>query len=285
MGGYTTPAGTTPDGIGRIKVEAASFDVMSHGYGADIPFEPKYVTQSPFPAPSFGEQHVTGVLADGDFQAKLLIGDNSSNSASRLQRIRMSPEPCPAPANNPPDYPHFPIEVQSQYTCVRVDFFQTNPSVDDLLRLDFTVKDGDKLISFKNGGITDIPPYIQLTLAKTPTTFGGDEALRPRCGKESDPSQPANCMPPMLRFDQPATTRLFGVRQDRYRSRRRGIAADPTAGRARQSRRRARIRRRRLVRAGVLTRWVSAPRWRPSARATTRAPPYRPGCGCRFPSP
>lgn len=211
VGGYTTSAGTSPDGIGRIKVEAASFDITSHGYGADIPFQPKTIATAPFPAPSFGLQHVSGVLADGDFHAKLLIGDNASNSASRLQRVRMSPEPCPAPANNPPDYPHFPIETQTQYTCVRVDFFQTNPAVDDQLKLDFTVKDGDQLVTFKDGGITDIPSYIQLTLAKTPTTFGGDNALRPRCGFASDASQPANCMAPMLRFDQPATTRLFGT--------------------------------------------------------------------------
>ncbi|MEX0875645.1 MAG: hypothetical protein WD646_00860 [Actinomycetota bacterium] len=193
------------DGINKIEAELASFDIKDDGYGSDRPFQQFTNETEPFPAPATSNQHASAVLKDEDFNAKVRLG-----TESQFQRIRMLDIPCEKPDDAPRnDYPEFPDDDVSKYTCIRADLLQdtTDP---DQLDLYFVKQDGEDVIALRDAGITDIPAFVQMTIAETQTLEDTEEqGLRRPCGPEGD----SDCMPPLLRFDQPANTNLFGMLQ------------------------------------------------------------------------
>ncbi len=210
VGGYELD-GTTPDGIDEIEVELASFDLPDDGYGSDRPFTQFTNETPPFPAPETSNQHASAVLKDEDFNARARLGPES-----QFQRIRMLDTACEKPEEDPedpnddrPDYPAFPEHEDNKYKCIRTDLLQSTTD-DDPLDLFFIKQDGQDVIALRDAGITDIPAWVQMTIAETPTLEDTEEqALRRPCGPEGD----SDCMPPLLRFDQPANTNLFGMLQ------------------------------------------------------------------------
>ena len=202
VGGYLLDE-TTPDGINEIDVELASFDIEDDGYGGDRPFTQFSNTQPPFPAPETSNQHAHAVLVDEDMNVKARLGPES-----QFQRIRMLDIACEKPDDGFPrvDYPEFPDDG-SDYTCIRADLSQS-PTDPDPLDLSFVKQDGADRIALTDAGITDIPAYVQMTIAETETmNDDADQTLRRPCGPAGD----SDCMPPLLRFDQPANTNLFGM--------------------------------------------------------------------------
>ncbi|MGI8685069.1 MAG: hypothetical protein ACR2MO_08295 [Acidimicrobiales bacterium] len=203
-----------PDGIDRIEANVATFDLKpagpsESGYGADRPFEPKPVNISPFPVTATANQHLKAAVKDGEAQIRARIGPQS-----QVQRVRMLRSACAAPSNEPPDYPFFPADG-SKYTCVSGVF---DPSAaNDPLDLAVHMEKGGSLISVADAGLSDIPGRFQLTLSDTKQLDDSvtGEPLRRRCGTASGPgAEPAgttNCMPPLVRFDQPSQSVLFGT--------------------------------------------------------------------------
>ncbi|HEY1827264.1 MAG TPA: hypothetical protein VGF87_04550, partial [Acidimicrobiales bacterium] len=197
-----------PAGISHITADVASFDIdpSEAGWTGTIPYAPIEDNNAPFPvqAPSDGNQYVEAALHDSAFQVRANIGPDS-----QLQRVQMLQSSCAAPSNNPPDYPAFPDSVNGttvQYKCITGNFVQTSSTAPlDLGFIDQT-PDGNQL-SF-NGGLTDLPNHIQMTLANVGSQT--DSSLN-ACGPAN--TAPANCVPPLVRFDQPANSTLFGTLQ------------------------------------------------------------------------
>lgn len=211
-------SGGNPDGIDQIVFQAASFDLLfpDTGYDTQLPYQPRPQPGGLFPAdppPPSGNQYVHAVIAGSDFHARGQIGKLVGPS-SQLQRLFLSPQPCPAPANNPPDYPHYPDDNGvSDYTCIRADF-----DSDDEDPLDLSLRVGTaegEEIHLRDAGITDVPSYLQATLASTETYLRPDDELgfrRPCRAAAVEPDSAIDCMPPLLRVDQPeADSELFGI--------------------------------------------------------------------------
>ena len=204
-----------PDGINRIEAQVASFDLATAdtGFTGELPYEPRFNNTAPFPVAGSAKQHLKAALVDDDFHARLRIGEES-----QIQRVQMLRTFCPTPANEPPDYPRFPSGANDKYTCIKGIF---NPSVtdsdpaggfDDQLDLQFHMQEGPDVISVNDAGITDIPSNFQVTIAETPLFEGAGENLRQRCGTVSEGEvNGGNCMPPLLRFDQPNDSVLWGT--------------------------------------------------------------------------
>lgn len=207
--------GSTPHGIGEVAVEfVTNHDLEADGWNdADRPFSRRPLPtggESPFPAPSSANQHVSAALADDDTHLRARVGDATAGG-SELQRLRLLKKPCPTPRNSPPDYPRFPDDAMSGYTCVAGDFAPS--AVAD--RLDLHVADGfapGDILRLHDAGLDDVPSWFQFTLSETTSTTGLDEQLRRRCGPASTEPADASCMAPLIRFDQPLPdARLFGV--------------------------------------------------------------------------
>ncbi len=224
-----------PDGIDQIRFAFATFDLpragtvnypddLESGYTSLTPgYSPITTAKAPFPPVTEPGQYLSAVAAFGDVQVAGRLG-GLSGPASRLQRIRYSPEPCanPDPANRD-DYPFFPLTDGSSYTCIRADLQQTSATPDPLaLHAIYRADDGNE-VRLTNAGINDLPDYIQFTMSDTKTKDGPDgspkDILRRRCRSNTveTAAQPnaaliTDCMPPKIRFDQPLdTVRLFGV--------------------------------------------------------------------------
>jgi hypothetical protein len=195
-----------PSGIQHISVNLASFDIdpADAGWTGTVPYAPLQNHNAPFPVvvPTDGHQYLEAILHDSAIQLRGDIGPDS-----QLQQVEMLQQACAAPSNNPPDYPAFPTTVNGttvKYKCIEGNFVQHVPNAPlDVGFLDQT-PDGQQ-ISF-NGGLTDLPHHIQMTLSDT----GGqnDSSLQP-CGPAGS-SVSSNCVPPLVRFDQPANSTLFG---------------------------------------------------------------------------
>lgn len=197
-----------PDGIDRIEANIATFDLnpADTGYGANSPFEPKTNNISPFPVTATANQHLKAAVKDGEAQIRARIG-----TQSQLQRVRMLRSACPAPPSAPPDYPFFPNDG-SKYTCVAGIFDPSAP--DDLLDLGVHMEKDGSLISVADAGLSDIPGRFQVTLAETELLNHAlpGQPLRRRCGSASaEPAGTKDCMPPLIRFDQPSQAVLFGT--------------------------------------------------------------------------
>lgn len=219
------PGDLRPDGIDRIGFHVANFDIADHGY-ADPPFQPRTVTRAPFPARATANQHL-GLATDGtSFEVVGRIGEveGSGLAESDLQRVRVGDTPCTKPTGpgvgTRADFPFFPDATASQtsYTCARVDFEPVGTGAD---RLDLSAvvldRASGETISLRDGGLSDVPDFIQLNLAKTPTLqLGSTDPQRPfrtPCGKASE-TNAADCMPPLVRFDSASHTGepvLFGT--------------------------------------------------------------------------
>jgi hypothetical protein len=195
-----------PTGISHINVNLASFDInpTDAGFTGTPPYAPLQDNNAPFPVvvPTTGHQYLEAILHNSAFQLRADIGPDS-----QLQQVEMLQQSCAAPSNNPPDYPAFPQMVNGvtvKYKCIEGNFIQNVPNSPlDVGFLDQT-PDGNQ-ISF-NGGLTDLPKHIQMTLSDT----GGqnDSALQ-ACGPATSSVNSA-CVPPLVRFDQPANSTLFG---------------------------------------------------------------------------
>jgi hypothetical protein len=221
VGGFTENG--TPDGIDRIEANAATFDLTDAdtGYGANRPYQPVTNATPPFPLAASPNQHLKAAFVDEAFQIRARIG-----TASELQRVKMLSRACDAPPNNPSDYPRYEptptddpatLDVDEstlppQYTCV-MGIFSPSATANDQLDVDFYKQEGQDLVSFTDGGLTDIPSRFQLTLADDETLNQDPKTtLRPRCGSVTQPRvNGGNCMAPLVRFDQPDDSVLFGV--------------------------------------------------------------------------
>ncbi len=234
-----------PLGIKQIKFAAASFDLpsgsgdLNNGYSSGTPgFVPLTNQADPFPPATFATEYAS-VAANGDpssgqfdFEAVGRIGDaDDSVSSSRVQHIYTSSTAC-SNRDNRPDFPMLPTNDNvSTYRCIGADLQQTQPTVKDPFALAAVYKTADgNVIRLRNAGINDLPPWFQADIADTAKTQGANDALRRRCGTASAETAAYNtahgtvftaeqaaqhindCMPPLLRFDQPlADARLFGV--------------------------------------------------------------------------
>lgn len=220
IGGYTL-AGVA-EGIDKIAAHAASFDIPDDGWDASTrPYQPRFVLRAPFPAPRPSGEHVSLRADDTDFEASAQIGPQS-----QLHRIRVGDQPCAKPVaidydgdGNPdadygarPDFPFFPTDDATKYTCVRGDFKPTGSTTVDPLALSVVVQKGGKVITLDDAQLSDIPEFFQVNLADanplvaTPT----DRRLRPTCVGQGL-AQPAGCVAPLVRFDNPGNSVLSGV--------------------------------------------------------------------------
>ncbi|CAN5741953.1 hypothetical protein BH20ACT2_BH20ACT2_10730 [soil metagenome] len=203
------PGTLVPGAIARIEAEVASFDIASHGF-TDPPFNPVEHPGGPFPAPvpDPANQHISLVKAGDAMHARLRIGDTDpAVASSRLHHVEYADRKCEPPDPAPPDYPHYPEREDTSYTCVRADFAQTS-AAPDRLDLHVVTEDGAERLAVRDAGLTDVPAYLQITLADSSANLD-DGSLRPRCTTEVDPQ----CVPPLLRFDQPQDDGvvLFGM--------------------------------------------------------------------------
>ncbi len=195
-----------PAGIQHINVNLASFDInpTDAGWTGTVPYAPLQNTNAPFPVvvPTDGHQYLEAILHDSALQVRGDIGPDS-----QLQQVEMLQQSCAAPSNSPPDYPAFPTTVNGvtvKYKCIAGNFIQNVPNSPlDVGFLDQT-PDGNQ-ISF-NGGLTDLPKHIQMTLSDT---GGQNDSSLQACGPANS-SVNSGCVPPLVRFDQPANSTLFG---------------------------------------------------------------------------
>jgi hypothetical protein len=201
-------AGTlVPAGIQQITADLASFDISPSdaGFTGTVPYAPVEDDNAPFPVsvPTDGHQYVEAALHDSAFQVQADLGPDS-----QLQQIEMLQQACAAPSNNPSDYPAFPATVNGttvNYKCIEGNFVQTTPAAPlDLGFIDQT-PDGNQL-SFA-GGLTNLPSHMQMTLSDVGDQT--DSSLQ-ACGPANG-SLTTGCVPPLVRFDQPADSVLFGT--------------------------------------------------------------------------
>lgn len=231
VGGFTL--GGVPDGIDRIYANAASFDLPDDPSRADDgdgwtaatrPYSPRFVTRPPFPTPFPNRQHVAVRADDADFEIRTRIGavEPSAEPASDLHRIQLSDKPCARPtgvdygAGAPgygarPDFPHFPTDDNTKYTCIRGDFEPVGPTEVDPLDLSLIVDKGGKRLAVDKGLLNDIPEFFQVNVADAnPLQNQGGRRLRPHCVGQGR-TQPANCVAPLIRLDTPGNSTLSGV--------------------------------------------------------------------------
>jgi hypothetical protein len=222
--GFSRTAGVlVPDGIDRIAFEAATFDLATAdtGYAGPLPYAPKVNTHFPFPArgaPADGREfvHAAASIAENDFHARGQIGRTDGSPSSQLEEVLYQSKPCPTPLNNPPDYPRMPVDTKSKYKCLKVVFDAHSAGVNPLSLHAEVLTPTGQVARLRDAGLSDIPDWIQLTLAETETFTdpANKRGWRRPCGRDSGPgAEPAgaSCMPPLLRFDQPDNPHVFGV--------------------------------------------------------------------------
>ena len=78
------------------------------------------------------------------------------------------------------------------------------------LGVDVQVDKDGKRIAFHHGGLDRLPDFIQMTLAKAPTTDGNGKFLR-ACGPANPAATDPTCMPPLIRFDSKSDAVLAGL--------------------------------------------------------------------------
>ena len=210
------------DGIDRIAIEAATFD-LAHAntpYPGALPYTERINAAAPFPAkapPVDGSEHVH-IAADvptKNFHVRAQIGRTDGPSSSQLQSILYSTKPCPTPENNPVDYPRAPVTASTKYTCVKVGFDQHTAGINPL-SIHAVAYLGDGMVArLRDAGLSDIPDWIQFQMASDETYVDpvGKRGWRRPCGPVSGPNADPGgpCMPPLLRFDQPNNPYIFGV--------------------------------------------------------------------------
>ncbi|MGH2726751.1 MAG: hypothetical protein ACRDKS_07215, partial [Actinomycetota bacterium] len=221
--------GITPDGIDKIGFNLASFDITNTGY-ADPHFDLRTKDGDPFPAVATSRQHVGLAADDTDFELVGSIGsvEGSGIPGSDLRRVFVSDVPCGRPegAGARPDFPFYPPNPAApadpifSYTCARAEFEEVGGPVDPL-DLNAVIELGGKRLALHDAGLTEVPSFFQLNLAKTDTlslqnTSDPTRAFRPVCKAAApstfptqDPSQ--DCLPPFVRMDTPGNSTLFGV--------------------------------------------------------------------------
>lgn len=197
-----------PSGIRNIEAEIASFDITQTGYAAP-PFE-KYKTNTSEPFPTSGplnplNQFLSLALTDDEFHVRGKIGEVDS----KFQRFRMiqTGDHANCPTVTAPQYPYFPTGTAIDYTCIRVDFDQSPNAQPKPLELSFTSeKRSIPRIAVHDAMLTKIPKWFQLDLSRA-DVFDTSGAFRPTCGTTAS----ANCIPPLVRFDQDGGDVLQGM--------------------------------------------------------------------------
>lgn len=230
-----------PDGINRISFEAASFDLANSdtGYDSVLPYEPLdgpvKAKEAPGGGGTFGPDvdrefiHAAADLSAGldsfaniGFHVRGQIGlDNEGVPSSQFQHLLYSGDPCEVPVDafGQPrgDYPAIPEDDDTAgYTCIRVDFEEPVPGVNPLDLDAFALLPGRQALRLHDAGISDLPQWIQVQLAEAETFTDPENkrGWRRPCPSlddiAADSSRAGGCMAPLLRFDQPAETYLFG---------------------------------------------------------------------------
>ncbi|MBA2280243.1 MAG: hypothetical protein H0W25_03275 [Acidimicrobiia bacterium] len=222
-GGFPLPV-IAPDGIDRIRFEAASFDLTQAATGivGTLPYSERIRGGGPFPAepaPADGREYLhaaadlsngTDSLASIAFHVLGQIGRDDNQPSSQLQSFTYAGRPCPTPLNNPADYPRMPTDDGTGYTCIRVLFDGATDGVNPLSLHAFALLPGGDAVRLHDAGISNIPAWIQLQTAEAEhyTDPANRRGWRRPCGPASTETGP--CMAPYLRFDQPDLTHLFG---------------------------------------------------------------------------
>lgn len=220
----------TPDGIDRIRVHGASFDITDDGWtDATRPYAQRLVARQPFPAPETANQHVTLRADDDDFEVRARIGavEGSGQVGSDLHRIKVQDTPCAKPTpvdygNGPvpadigtrDDFPHLPTDDGTNHTCILGQFEPVGPTEVDPLDLSLVADKGGQRLSVSRAQLDDIPEFFQVNIADADPLDAGSEAperqLRPHCVGEGL-SQPPNCVAPLFRLDTPGNSTLRGL--------------------------------------------------------------------------
>lgn len=236
----------TEAGIDQIRFNVASFDLGDGDTGwtaAQLPYAPFLVDNDTFPAEvpdaesgpagtPTDNQYLTAAFGNGMFHARGLIGEPGTSAASRLHRVRFGKESCPRPESvSASAYPHYPAgryesggDQDIEYMCIGAAFKEHN-GIDPLdLRVLGALESGEN-IEVTEAGLTNVPEWLQVGIAKAPATeldpefAGGTEleqalatTMRRPCRSEAEEGENADCVPPLIRFDQPdnpGQTKLF----------------------------------------------------------------------------
>ena len=200
-----------PAGIGRIAVKAATFDFPNL-----YPEKPRYAEQIvdedtfTIPAADLVHQHLAAVMVDGDFLVDARLGTTTNEPASRLQHLAVLPEACAAPANKPADYPRFPDDEFSHYHCTQLGFQENSPQ-DDPLSIYLIQQTGPRQLALRNAGLSNVPPSLQITTTSTRLYSADKESkFRAVCRSAKVEPESADSAAPLMRFDQPANSILYG---------------------------------------------------------------------------
>jgi hypothetical protein len=231
MGGFSAVnaqgVGTTRTGIPRIDADFATFDLNADsGYVAPYPWG----TSKDGTVEAFGPRPVTqyakAVITDDDMRIRAQLGDDSQTG--RLERVFLDNKPCPKPPSGHPDYEKLfkfdsdgnPIDYDksADYKCIRAEFDSGHAAP---FAVDVRLHKDGKDVRFRNGGLSAIPQYVQILLAKDAAPYLNslgepdktitDGPFRKVCGYNTDAQTEKNCMPPLLRIDTPGGTQLSGV--------------------------------------------------------------------------
>ncbi|WP_436794815.1 OmpL47-type beta-barrel domain-containing protein [Actinospongicola halichondriae] len=221
--GYSRLLGTgplVPDGIDKIAFEAASFDLkqVDTGYVGTLPYDEIVNESGPFPAPGApvdGREflHAAVDAVESDFHVRGQIGRTDGAPSSQLQEVVIAGSACETPPNAPPDYPLFPEDGKTDYTCVQVRFDDASAGINPLSLHAEALLDDGVVVRLRDAGLSDVPSWIQMTLSDTEKYLDeeNERGWRRPCGAAADEAPDAQCMAPMLRFDQPDDPHLFGV--------------------------------------------------------------------------
>ena len=152
---------------------------------------------------------------DADFHALVKVGPNSQLKRLRINKTGAIAK-CPALPSTPSDYPYYPKgkgedggDPSTMYTCVRGDFAHT--ATHDAVDLGLSIDQQSEHMALNGAGLTAVPDWFQMTLAQAPTSKAGK--FRDPCPTKvvAAANAPGDCMPPLIRFDQPTEAVLFGT--------------------------------------------------------------------------
>ena len=208
------------DGIDKIQFHAATFDFAQADtpFTAALPYVPKTNSTTPFPVlpqPADGREfiHAAANIPESAFEVRGQLGRDDGQPSSQLDTFAFTSQPCTNPGH--PDFPRTPTDDGTQYTCVYAHFADATDGVNPLsLHVEAVLPDG-YVARLRDAGISDIPHYLQIQLAKAETFVDPthQRGWRRPCGAASGPDADpgGDCMAPLLRFDQPDQSYLFGV--------------------------------------------------------------------------
>ena len=206
-----------PAAIGNIHADVASYDFPLASIGYTSTPLPSY-TPGPLPSPtdlvqppSLSGQSLAASITDnagGLFHAIANIG---GPSGVHLQHLLLTNVPCTKPNSNRDDYPFFPPAGQGlSYTCIRADFSKDGGTGAVPLALWAEIDKNHKHVNLSNGGLTDVPTWVQATLSDLPST-STDNTVARRCAAAAVDSSTGNiieanggdgnCLPALVRFD------------------------------------------------------------------------------------